>query len=395
MPATGGTGLVHRVVKRLPSSPTVASVKSLLRPPSAVNAPLIIHSAYVIPSNLAPLLDCLADAPTDARTHLDSLGVRPMWRTNAGAGSTSDAQLESAAKALAPRLRTTADSSVLVVLFQLASRARRAKTASRDASTPLAPEPAGSAPPPAPPPAPSPALPFALPSTLPSAPTSAVDSAEDKERSSSRASSARRRCRLYAASVASDAASEGYLEPLSRPCALQPRPNFFCAPESSAPSSEAWEGEGSDEGAGWLAATGDVFDVDEFDADIGLAVAAARQAVRGMCGPSTLHSRHCLPTSGNWVRLSGGQQHEVTKARASARRRAAAASAFPSFGAEPRLSTSRTWAHQTNSQRLGAAAAAGGTCGGDGGGAGPAARPGSFLPLKACVSTLHGRAGRP
>jgi len=358
--------LAHRVVRRLPAAPTVANVKALLRPPAAAvqdGRQVMIHSAYVMHSNLAPLLDCLTDAPTDARGHLDSLGVRPMWRSNAGAAATNEAQTEAAAKALAPRLRTTAETSVLVVLFS-PSRAQRASETSAASAAPGQGEVGDSV---------AHATCAAAPPAVAGRPASST-----YRRPSS---SARRLSAMSAASGYSDAASEGYMEPLSRPIALQPRPNYA---DGTAPS-EAWAEEvgGFDESA--PPPDDEAFDVDEFDAEAQLAVAAARHASRGICGPSALQSRHCLPTAGNWVRLSAGQQHVVTKEAASARRRAATAGHFNGFGSEPRLSTSRTWAHQTSAQRLGGSSAAGpGAAGGA-----DVAKPGSFLPLKACVSTLH------
>jgi len=55
-------------------------------------------------------------------------------------------------------------------------------------------------------------------------------------------------------------------------------------------------------------------------------------------------SRHDVPSSGNWVRLSAAQQvggrHAITLARGTAKART-------SFGAEPRRSDSERWAHQT------------------------------------------------
>jgi hypothetical protein len=110
--------------------------------------------------------------------------------------------------------------------------------------------------------------------------------------------------------------------------------------------------------------------------------------------------RHTLPTSGNWVRLSARQQHEVTSRAASARRHRLEAqhSGREPFeppltlgGSEPRLSASRRWAHQTGSDlpfvRGGGAAVHGPQTG-------AAALvdetiPGSFLPLRAFASRLH------
>jgi hypothetical protein len=112
-----------------------------------------------------------------------------------------------------------------------------------------------------------------------------------------------------------------------------------------------------------------------------------------------LSSQHHLPTRGNWVRLSAGQQYDVTRRLETARRRDAGG--FQSFGNEPRLSASRRWAHQTTSGRCAetggrsipsahAAGAASSAGGGAGAGKRPSmAGPGSFLPLKACASMLH------
>ena len=116
-----------------------------------------------------------------------------------------------------------------------------------------------------------------------------------------------------------------------------------------------------------------------------------------------LASRHTLPTSGNWVRLSAAEQHEVTSKAARARRagleaRAAACEPPPpaAFGSEPRLSASRRWAHQANSDvpftrgRGGSAHGSGGTTVGAKPGRNPGPNaPGSFLPLKAFASRLH------
>ena len=396
MPAFGNKDfLVHRVIKRLPPAPTVANIRPLVRPPAS-HAEAFIHSAYVIPAHIAPLLDCFTDSPADAKDHLDSLGVRPVWRTNHGDLPTREAQAGSAAKALAPRLRSAADASVIVLLFSQTapgtSRTARARAArAQAASTEPGPEAV-------------PAASEAARSPLP------ADGSTPRQRPSS--------CMIRPSSAASssvtDAASLTYMAPLSRPMALQPRRSFVeCGGGGGAQVDELspHEGrsdgtgrvigeevraEGSDEEDAFLSAFDgeDAFDIDELYPDAAVAaVAAARKATRCVWGPSKLHSQHTLPTAGNWVRLSAGQQYVVTRTQETGRRRAAsAAHTQGSFGSEQRLSGSCTWAHQTTSQRLvgmpqdpAANSGRATSCG--------AAPPGSFLPLKACLSTLHGRAG--
>lgn len=396
MPAFGNKDfLVHRVIKRLPPAPTVANIRPLVRPPAS-HAEAFIHSAYVIPAHIAPLLDCFTDAPADAKDHLDSLGVRPVWRTNYGDLPTREAQAVSAAKALAPRLRSTADASVIVLLFSETapglSRTARARAArAQAASTEPGPD--------------------------------AVPAASEAARSSLPANGGTPRLRpspcvirplSAASSSVTDAASLTYMAPLSRPMALQPRRSFVEGGGGDAQVDELPPHEGRSDGTGRVLGEGgraegidedqdafvsafddeDAFDIDELDLDAAVAaVAAARKAIRCVWGPSKLQSQHTLPTAGNWVRLSAGQQYAVTRTQETGRRRAAsAAHTQGSFGSEQRLSGSCTWAHQTTSQRLGGmpqdpAANSGRatSCG--------AAPPGSFLPLKACMSTLHGRAG--
>eukprot|EP00322_Chrysochromulina_rotalis_P031475 CAMPEP_0115890838 /NCGR_PEP_ID=MMETSP0287-20121206/33555_1 /TAXON_ID=412157 /ORGANISM="Chrysochromulina rotalis, Strain UIO044" /LENGTH=270 /DNA_ID=CAMNT_0003347617 /DNA_START=383 /DNA_END=1195 /DNA_ORIENTATION=- len=191
-----------------------------------------------------------------------------------------------------------------------------------------------------------------------------------------------------AASATSDAASAGYLEPLSQPCALQPRPCFTTEEQHRAPVAPD-DTTDTDRGVD----SSEAFDIDdtddEFDPDTELAImaaanSAARQARHHVCGPSAMQSRHTLPTAGNWVRLSSAKQHAVTQQEATARRRAAEGG-FRSFGGEPRLSGSRRWAHQTKSGRTTARAS------GESAASAVGAAPGSFMPLKGCLSTMHCR----
>ena len=89
---------------------------------------------------------------------------------------------------------------------------------------------------------------------------------------------------------------------------------------------------------------------------------------------------------------AANRQYVVTRAVETARRRAAEANGFQSFGNEARLSESRRWAHQTNAGRrqggVKTTQAGGAVVGAQG------AKPGSFLPLKAEASALHVRVPR-
>ena len=230
MPSNQGL-LVHRVIKRLPPAPTVANIRPLVRPPAS-HAEAFIHSAYVIPAHIAPLLDCFTDSPADAKDHLDSLGVRPVWRTNHGDLPTREAQAGSAAKALAPRLRSAADASVIVLLFSQTapgtSRTARARAArAQAASTEPGPEAV-------------PAASEAARSPLP------ADGSTPRQRPSS--------CMIRPSSAASssvtDAASLTYMAPLSRPMALQPRRSFVEGGGGDAQVDELSPHEGRSDGTG-------------------------------------------------------------------------------------------------------------------------------------------------
>ena len=326
--------LIHRVVKKLPSAPNWTNIQRLLRPPD--DHALVLHSAYIIPTNLAPLLDCLTDSPADARDHLDSLGVRPAWRHAAATKSSNDTQAEAAAKALAPRLRTMSQSGVLVLLFSPPRRAVSRDASGHDVDSPRSVEQQDLG-------------------TQDARPATTVEAVNSRPAVQPRRRRTVQRPPLSTvASTVSHGAGEGYLEPLARPCTLQPRTHEMTAALGHAAPAEASEGEAAGVDEGSLHEAVDALGVDE---GVLTARGGARDVLRRLCGPSAMHSRHTLPSSGNWVRLSAAQQHCVRVDAQLARRRAAegaargAAGGIHSFGSEPRLSGSRTWAHQTGNGR--------------------------------------------
>lgn len=185
--------------------------------------------------------------------------------------------------------------------------------------------------------------------------------------------------------------------PLSRPCVLQApttapsgRPlsvgtrTTFAGATGLGGGGADGGGDGGDGGHGGGSGI--------YDDDAAVAAAAARLSLGGPFAPP-LKSQHHLPTEGNWLRLAGNRQYTVTRAAETARRRAAEAKQFISFGNEARVSASQRWAHQTSAGHVhgpvgpGAALATNEAALNS-----AAAKPGSFLPLKAGASALHVRA---
>ena len=391
-PGTANTQTVA-VVKRAPSKPTVAGLKRLFTPPD--QRPLL-RAAYLMPKMLVSLLDCLADAPTDAQAHLDALDLRPAWRLPVRAIDGA-AAIEEAVRALAPRLRSTTQPVVLVLLF---GRDRTTGVGGRRATPEarLAAEPG--------------TVTAAEKSTFSvevPGDTRGTPPSRDGVRGSHRPPSVRSVHTHPPRAPKVQPKEEDFLETLARPCVLLPRRG----------SRGGGAGGGADGGGGGGAdgsSSGSLSGDDPSRAEAATVLPEdwagesedtfeeAARAVRFVCGGGgvpPLHSTHTLPTAGNWVRLSMAQQHVVTRKAETARRHAAAAASCAtagtqSFGTQARLSASRRWAHQTPSGRC--AGSSGGLArtnaapGGEGG-----ATPGSFLPLKAFVSRMEPqpRAPRP
>jgi len=343
-----------RVVRRLPATPTLANVRPLLRPATAQSncndqqeQMRSLNCAYLLPRSLAGLLDVLGDdTDVDAQAHLDALNVHPSWR--AGPRSTDEA----AVRSLVTKLRSISQPVVLVLLFGSPPPRRQQRL-----------------------------------------PTHPVDTLATKKAS---IHAELRRGRLtpqvrppsnMAETSLTEATSHVEEDPSSfvnvaRPCILNQRPHSARRLSRSTTPAASAAPIALEEDAAANAAANEV------------AAQAAGWAMRfaggGTAMPS-LRSRHDLPTEGNWVRLSAQQQHAVTREAATERRRAAAGLGSAqvgacNFGSEPRLSTSRRWAHQTTSGR----ATSGARCAAaqvreEG------AAPGSFLPLKACASVLQPR----
>lgn len=404
--AAAPRGSLAVIKKKLPPTPTLAALHKLSQPP---DGPRPLVAAYVVPTVLIGLLDCITEATEqpEAAAHLDALGVRPVWRA-----SSATKNADGAARTLLARLRSNTDPVCLVFLF-------------------------GKLPPPPKPPvalatAEEPAAEGGIP---PGAPTNQEQDAGrvlgDNERdgvaqgggeggdgeasehaagTSAGAASARsRRPRPSASLVPSD---DGFI-PLSRPLVLRARPGSVASGGGGGGGPPSSSG-GSDTSRPRSAATtcmtrtfggGD----DDYEAPMyeeyynpsaarAAAAATARLNIIGNGAAPALRSTHDLPNAGNWVRLSKAQQHDVRRRAETARRRAAEgltrdqldqpgrdATTTSTFGNEPRQSASRRWAHQ------GAQTYTGRLPGGISLPGAGSAKPGSFLPLKVGASALQPR----
>ena len=458
MPNTteSSAGILAVVKKKVPDPATVPALKVLLKPPAGHEERRIL-SAYVVPTVLIGLLDCIADHEVDAAQHLDALDVRPVWRQ-------VPANLDGAARLLVNRLRSASEPACLVLLF-----GPRRKQGGDAQAAPAAPPPVNL---PAPTPAAPPQLgeapaPVALQTTMqpsddhPNSEKPGSDDAMEEERAplapspppppqegqSARQAMAgvaanegtgpqrRRRARIASPAMATPpdgtragrAASqsttssrrllggvppaEGFI-PLSRPCVLAgPAGSSASLPASHRrPSAAAARGssggDGSGSGGGGSSGGGLVATAAEEEAALKLqnqwraamlaaAWRAADKANAIVCGgPSA------PPLKSQHHLPTEGNWVRLAGGQQYAVRRAAetsrrlAVGGFQSFGNETRLSASRRWAHQTASGRC-AAHMASTTAASSRHGGHHGARPGSFLPLKATGSVLHApRSGR-
>lgn len=370
-PSENTAGVLAVVKRRVPDPPTTEKVQRLLQPPKGQDRPL--KAVYIVPFVLVGLLDAIdheLSGQTDAEPHLEALGVRPIWRK-------APTSAESAVRALALRLRNNSGPVCVVILFGPRGSTQATTTVGTETTHPLS----------------SPPTPPLTPlSNDPRNATGDDTQAAGKGAIATTARLARRRPASAAAAPASrhgsvsarDQPADAFMHALAVQCVLNPHPASIASTElrgdaldrAASPTSPS-----QSDGAG-------------LDAPAAATAAAAAVAASGIVcgGPSMppLRSQHHLPVTGNWVRLSAAQQHDVRRGIETARRRAAAG--FQSFGNEARTSASQRWAHQTPAGRCVSTAGAG--VGGVGSVAARAKRcerdaPGSFLPLRACASVLH------
>ena len=377
--AEGAGGVLAVIRRKLPADPTLTKTLKLVQPPAGhERRPL--HAAYVVPTVLMGLLDCVTDNAddVDAAAHLEALGVRPVWRV-------IPATTNGAARTLVSRLRSASNPVCLVVLFGPVP-VRPAAGVSAAVDVAAAPHEAVAA-------------------DAAGAAGEAGEGGEGGEevagdgsiaKPAAAASSAPipvRRRRLSSAGGPLVPSDEAFI-PLSRPCVLHGGVGGGATPSSPGGSTavsrpttrvtRTFAGDDDEEQYGGSA---------EFAADKSAAAVAARATARIVSGSAPpLRSTHDLPTAGNWVRLSVEQQYELRRRAETERRRAAeevSRGQVTTFTSEPRLSASRRWPHQgaqTSSGRgLGAA--------GPLGAAAAPNRPGSFLPLKVGASVLVKRLG--
>ena len=373
------------VRRKIPDTPTLGAIHKLTQPPpSHTEAHKQLIEAYIVPTILIGLLDCLSDDhEVDAQSHLDALGFRPVWKY-----TTSKTAVEGAARTIVARLRSQTNAVCLVLLFGKAPGGS-SKPAAAAESAPATADAAEEAP------ASEEAATETAPAPAPAADRPAPFKPGRRPKSSGGASNR---------SVPSDDA----FIPLSRPIVLRDRTGHGGGAGGDPPSSN-----GSESGASTrpLSAAptrmtrttfaGGPYDDEEDDgmaAAYAAAAIAAAKATAKLGAAPPLKSQHHLPTAGNWVRLSAKEHHEVRRQAETARRRAAESVGSyraSTFGDEERLSASRRWAHQgavTTSGKaavLAAEQAAGAALV-----AAEKANPGSFLPMKVSASALLSRESR-
>ncbi|KAL1516031.1 hypothetical protein AB1Y20_002644 [Prymnesium parvum] len=429
------------VVLEVPWSASAPDELLRLVADALVLAPHRLLHAFVLPRDRLGLLDCLhADAlsAADADAHLRALRLAPVWRRGSPLATALPAvrrALRSSAADAAARPAAAARQAAPLVVLQLSRAAARAPPPPPHAETPAAP-------PPPPPRLPPPRLPPPAKPPLEArargvgkakgkegggevmkrggeAMEEEVEEKERKERQQEEEERKKERQQEkeraplvgggayrgagrsfgkasrrgphgeweHQGGGAACAARRGAVEAVQLAVKLAPAPRPASAPPREARRAAACRG-----GEETTAPPGEAGGGEETAAGGGEETAAGGEAWGGGApprlygGPPRLHSRHSLPSSGNWVRMAAACQQPPRRAAVAAPPRRADGG---TFGAEPRQSASCRWAHQTHlpfSRRAGGAAEAAA--------ANAAELPGSFLPLRMFASKLEPAAVR-